>query len=350
MDLATAKRMVQQGRLRELLQVPPNAQGKELEKACRSARVRHHPDKGGSHELAAIINATADELLQGLCESAGNPAYASEPTYSRRPDYTSMLRKECQILEGCLKQVEACVKECGYGDHRPPCNGTRDCQCMGDNAQRIRDELTSLYVMIDWAENAANEANDASGSEELWMLYRLRQALEKARDLACMCESRVKLFNTLAARHCQNLQRQAEQAWREVSTDSDSSDSDSSDSDTPTLPEQPPQDRGTGPRAEEHGDQEVSDKGPRVEEHGGQEVPEETQGHTSSASYFPRASVWLQKREPEKAVELKHLWRLHTKVIDARRKRVLNEKPTSDLDEKADTLMKKAWELRRSCK
>ncbi len=64
MQLANAKRLLDQGRLRELLEIPEGAHGVQLEKLCKAARVKYHPDKGGCPELASLIGAAVDRLLE----------------------------------------------------------------------------------------------------------------------------------------------------------------------------------------------------------------------------------------------------------------------------------------------
>ena len=252
-DLATAKMLFEQNRLRELLQVPANAHGKELEQACRCARVRHHPDKGGNHEVASIINAAADKLLQGVL-----PGTASEPTctwkftymggvrFVNKSGYETKLRRECEILASGLRKAKECLENCGYGSQRPPCTETCDCQCTGHNAQRLRDQVESLDVLMPWAEDAVRDANNASnvGSDkELNLMDKLRDLLTKAKDIKHKCSARASLFDALSSMPRQKKQRQDERQGPQTTTSMDSVSS--------TIPEQLPQDAGTEQRVEE---------------------------------------------------------------------------------------------------
>jgi len=47
----------------QILKVHPSAKLEEIKKAYRKLVKIHHPDKGGSKEMAAKINAARDKLL-----------------------------------------------------------------------------------------------------------------------------------------------------------------------------------------------------------------------------------------------------------------------------------------------
>jgi hypothetical protein len=84
-DLATAKWLLEQKRLRELLQIPEGVQGAQLEKLCKAARVMHHRDKGGSPELASVIGAAVDKLLEWERTRAFAPSEAFHFTFRYAP-------------------------------------------------------------------------------------------------------------------------------------------------------------------------------------------------------------------------------------------------------------------------
>jgi len=285
-----------------------------------------------------VIDAAISKLLDNISKGIDN-----ELTYSwkasnmgglefvSKPQYEVKLRKECEILESGLQTARICIEKCGYGDQRPPCSETCDCKCTGHNAQRLRDEIQNLDVLMSWAKDVLHDAKNASNvgsGEELKLMDRLQDLLAKAKDMKHFCSARASMFDNLGKMPRQKRQRQAEHREPRATTSMDSASS--------ASPEQPTQDTGTSaePRAEEQD----------------QTVPAESLDQPEQPSYFPRASVWLQKREPEKAKELKELWCMYHKVIDARRKRVASERPTGDLDEKAHAVMKRAWELRHRCK
>jgi hypothetical protein len=102
MDLATAKRLLEQGRLRELLQIPEGARGAQLEKLCKVARVKCHPDRGGCAKLAAVVGAAVDKILEQ--EGLREPAYASSA-----PVYETMLSFHLETLQESLQGVTECM-------------------------------------------------------------------------------------------------------------------------------------------------------------------------------------------------------------------------------------------------
>jgi len=189
-DQATAKMLFEQNCLRELLQVPANAHGKELEKACKLARARHHPDKGGSHDLACVIDAAITKLLDDV--SKGNAyestyswrgTYMGRPIFASNPKYEAKLRRECEMLESRLQKAKECMEMCGNGCHRPPCDETCDCHCTGHNAQRLRDQVESLAILMPRVEDALREASNASkvcNDEELNLMSRFARIANKS--------------------------------------------------------------------------------------------------------------------------------------------------------------------------
>ena len=223
----TAKRLLQQGKLRELLEVPANAVGVDLEKACRAARVRHHPDKGGCHELACII----DEAIRSLKETAQgsvtkpNFPWKAKFVYVVVSEHEATLRKECQILESGITNAIDCLEKCGYGDNRPPCSESCDCHCTGHNALRLRNSVQSLDVLISWAEDALNEANYASNvgsGEELLLMGVLQDLIEKSKGIKHRCNTRANLFDELSCmpHHTKKLQTEHQEPQTSPSNDS----------------------------------------------------------------------------------------------------------------------------------
>jgi hypothetical protein len=67
-----------------------------------------------------------------------------------------------------------------------------------------------------------------------------------------------------------------------------------------------------------------------------------------SQAYFPRASTWLQNREPEKARLMKELWHDYRRVRNNRCMRLERGQVTRDLDEKAQKLTREAWLIRNA--
>ena len=412
-DLATAKKLFEQSRLRELLQVPANAHSKELEKACKLARARHHPDKGGNHNLACVIDAAISKLLDNISKGIDNErTYSWKFTYMggrkfvNEREYETKLRRECEILESGLRTAKECIEKCGYGSQRPPCTETCDCQCTGHHAQRLRDVIQDLDVLMSWAEDVLHDAGNASNvgsDEELNLMDRLRDLLAKTKDIKHFCSARASLFDVLGKMPRQRRQRQAEHQEPQTTTSMDSASS--------ARPEQPPQDTGIGtePRAEEQ-DQEMPAKTdhPRAEEHhqehsceecietpwaaksvevnhqpdGLQQTPAEVNHqpdgwhHTTAevnhalpepqqnkrkeradakagssldrslfAIRFPRVSLKMQEHTPGKAMRLKQLWQEYRKVGIHRCKRLERDQPTNDLDERATILKRSAWRI-----
>jgi len=388
MLLETAERLLQQGKLRELLGVPANAAGADLEKACRAARVRHHPDKGGSHELACII----DEAIRNLKETEGS---ATKPTfpwkatfvYMRVSEYEASLRKECQKLESGIKQALGCLEKCGYGDNRPPCSETCDCKCTGHNAQRLRNEAQGLDVLISWADDALNEANHASNvgsGEELRLMDLLRELLDKSKDSQHKCNTRAYLFDELSCTPRQAKHRNDEQPERQTAASRDSA--------GVASPEQRgvvEQSEETPAAADSAADEQQEKElhgaaSPRVEEaskvaamRSSMPNNQETQAerakmkrsHTSKDSRqkkhksclyatsgadvdlslftirFPRVSKLSQQCDPANAKDLKHLWYEYRKACQSRCKRLERDQPTYDLDEKLTRLKQEAWSM-----
>ena len=330
MDLATAKRLVQQERLRELLGVAANAQGKELRKACRLARARHHPDKGGNHELAVIINAAVDELLRD--PSQGATPYIYRTAFVSRPLYTNWLRNTCQLIAKSTKEVAYCIEKCGYGSQLPKCSRIGDCLCAKCCYVALQCMYTTACNRIQGAQEVLQVTSTADTEEELRLIQKLRQELSHASDIAHKCKVRATLFFDLGRRPKPKKPREVEQQEPQTIT------SEVLGSVVPEQLEQTqPQSSDTGAAAEEYQD--------NHEEGTGAEMPAETQGQTVATSYFPRASVGLQKREPEKALRLKQLWYEYRKVSNTRRMRVQRGHSATDLDEQLDLLKQIAWHL-----
>lgn len=70
--------------------------------------------------------------------------------------------------------------------------------------------------------------------------------------------------------------------------------------------------------------------------------------NTVSRCHFPRATLWLQKREPEKAKRLQDLWKDYRKVCNNRSMRSQRGHSTADLDEQVQQLKRNAWLIRNA--
>ena len=159
-----------------------------------------------------------------------------------------MLLRKCLIIEDSLEQTTVCLEKCGYGEQLQPCITTAECHCAGHNAQRLRDETQSLYILIMDGEDKLHEARYAATQEELHILKRLRHLLEKAKATALKCSSRASLFDALGSRICRNKQVEKPQRHTIANTDSASS----------ALPKQQPYDSETEPKAEEQHQKDTS--------------------------------------------------------------------------------------------
>ena len=327
MNLASAQRLFEEGRLYELLQVPANAHGKELERACKLARVRHHPDKGGNHDLACLIDSAIKKLL----------SRCSNQSRATTPSYINLLDDAHHLLNGAIKTTEECIDRCGYGDNLPPCSRTGSCYCATNNIAHLQAVRIVLHSRMSWAHEVLQQSCTACTQEEFHLIRKLQEELERATDIARKCLSRVSLFEALGRQPRQKRQRPVEQPDPCTGTSMDSASSASS--------EQLPQDMDTGPGEEEQDQEMPAGTNPQAEEQQNQESP--TDSLSQTASYFPRVSVWLKQREPEKATKLKQMWCEYRKVWNNRRMRIQRGCSVDDLDEQAKCLRQTAWQYLR---
>ena len=70
-QMERASHLFNAGRYRELLGIPPDLSGKELERAIKLARANAHPDRGGEAQLATLVNCAADKLAPKQSASEG---------------------------------------------------------------------------------------------------------------------------------------------------------------------------------------------------------------------------------------------------------------------------------------
>ena len=64
--VATAKTLLRQGRLAELVGASPGATPAELRAACKRAQLKSHPDKGGDAELFRLVRHAVEQITQDL--------------------------------------------------------------------------------------------------------------------------------------------------------------------------------------------------------------------------------------------------------------------------------------------
>ena len=203
-DLATAKRLLAQMKLRELLGIPQGVRGQELEKACKKARVQHHPDKGGDPELASVIGAAVDELLEQELNS--QPSFASftyndtRTTFKHVTIFEILLQEAKQWLNTSLTQARACLDEVGYADSLPDCIQNKSCKCAAHGIQRLQNELKSLSYAISVGLNSIGKASAFTTKVEFDLCSELQHLISEARDVEGKSNDRAKLLQQMHKR------------------------------------------------------------------------------------------------------------------------------------------------------
>jgi hypothetical protein len=114
---ASARALVQAGRLRELIGVAPDASPEEVKAASKRALLKYHPDKGGDAELFKIIQPAVEEL-----QLDGNQ-YAFEggiipPWAKTQLDNIAQTRREIQECGERLQAAQAREETARTGDAR----------------------------------------------------------------------------------------------------------------------------------------------------------------------------------------------------------------------------------------
>ena len=368
MDLARATFLFQEGRLRELLGIPAKVQGVQLQKAIRTARFLHHPDKGGDPKVASVVNAAADMLQEDKgCDKSYNTAtfQQSEPTTATK------LQREIEILKNTCQNAAKLLEACGEGqDCDKFCCESSSCRCSFCIATRLRKQREDLVVLIDWAVSHCPFWRVGTADEEL-LKQRLQKTLNEARTLQWTCEARAVTFEDLQEKQW----RQEQQSWQgtKVTSEANESEERAAPLETPCANEPlskrrpkkqrcaaqpepqattsadsasspPEQQQRTEPSAEEQCQETPAETRPCVEE---EQQNEELLVLGQVPAYFPRASAWLKQREPEKAIKLAHMWCEYRKNWNLRRMRIQRKLPLNDLDERATLLKQSAWQFVR---
>jgi hypothetical protein len=114
---ASARALVQAGRLRELIGVAPDASPEEVKAASKRALLKYHPDKGGDAELFKIIQPAVEEL-----QLDGNQ-YAFEggiipPWAKTQLDNIAQTRREIQECGERLQAAQAREETAQTGNAR----------------------------------------------------------------------------------------------------------------------------------------------------------------------------------------------------------------------------------------
>jgi hypothetical protein len=134
---ASARALVQAGRLRELIGVAPDASPEEVKAACKRALLTHHPDKGGNAEIFKVIQPALQQEEQFYAFEGGAPHWAKE-LLAQIAGIRNELDEATQSLHVSRTNAEAATMDHGLAKAR------------ADVGQKER-----------WVENASEALRDA---------------------------------------------------------------------------------------------------------------------------------------------------------------------------------------------
>ena len=111
----SVRALIQAGRLRELIDVGPNASPKEVKAACKRALLRHHPDKGGDPEVFKVIQPALQNEENLYAFQGGAPPWARR-LIAQITGYRDKLEKATQKLQAARAEATAHPSRARRGD------------------------------------------------------------------------------------------------------------------------------------------------------------------------------------------------------------------------------------------
>ena len=103
---ASARALIQAGRLRELIGVASDASPEEVKAACKRALLTHHPDKGGDPEVFKVIQPALQQEEQFYAFEGGAPHWAKE-LLAKIAGYRRELDEATQELHAAKTKAES---------------------------------------------------------------------------------------------------------------------------------------------------------------------------------------------------------------------------------------------------
>ena len=160
------------GRIYEMVNVRPGASSEEIKKACKSARLRNHPDKGGDAEVFKLVEAAIELLLNELPNFDGPP-----------PPWTMSLCTQIEICRNSLAKFEIQCSEFATTGKTTRAKHTADNRLLQavSELQRLRKLYKELHSqhMQEQADKAARaqreQEEEAARVERMMKIARQRK-------------------------------------------------------------------------------------------------------------------------------------------------------------------------------